>query len=75
MKYDYSKLLGKITEKYGNNGNFAAKMGLSEKTISLKLNNKTDFKQDEIIKASKLLDISPTDLHIYFFTEKVKKTQ
>lgn len=73
MEYDYSKLLGRITEKYGNNGNFACKMGLSERTISLKLNNKIDFKQNEIIKAKKLLEISDEELHNYFFKEKVQQ--
>ena len=39
MPYDYSKLNGRIVEKCGTQANFAEMMGLSERTISLKLNN------------------------------------
>ena len=51
MAYDYSKLNGRIVEKCGTRANFAEMMGLSERTISLKLNNKISFKQPEIQKA------------------------
>lgn len=70
--YDYSKLQGKIVEKFKNNGNFATKMGLSERTISLKINNKVDFKQNEITKACKLLNIPNSKINDYFFTKIVQ---
>lgn len=72
MLYDYSKLLGRITEKFGNSGTFAQKMELSERTMSLKLNNKVDFKQSEIKKAGELLEIPFNEIEAYFFTEKVQ---
>lgn len=68
--YDYSKLLGKIIEKFGNKSNFASKMKLSERTISLKLNNKVEFKQKEIVNACELLDIPIEQMYIYFFMER-----
>lgn len=71
--YDYSKLQGKIVEKFKNNGNFAVKMGLSERTISLKINNKVDFKQNEITKACELLNIPNSKINDYFFTKFVQK--
>ncbi|OTP10403.1 hypothetical protein A5844_002103 [Enterococcus sp. 10A9_DIV0425] len=72
MCYDYSSLLGKIVEKYGTQFNFAIAMGLSERSISLKLNDKVPWKDNEIMKASKLLDLDMTDIHKYFFKEKVQ---
>lgn len=72
--YDYSKLQGKIIEKYNNNYIFAEKMNLSERTMSLKLNNKVDFKQKEIIKACKLLKIPNKEISDYFFKKKVQKS-
>ena len=44
MAYNYSKLLGKITEKFGTQGNFAKSMNISERSLSLKLTNKVPFK-------------------------------
>ena len=40
MPYNYSKLLGRIVECCGTQANFAEKIGLSERTVSLKLNGK-----------------------------------
>ncbi|QDK70320.1 DUF739 family protein [Lactococcus protaetiae] len=71
MSYDYSALLGKITEKYGTQYNFSIAMGLSERSISLKLNDKVNWKDDEIIKAISVLGIEPKDIPKYFFTTKV----
>ena len=38
MAYDYAKLNGRIIEKCGTQAVFAERMGLSERTVSLKLN-------------------------------------
>lgn len=67
MAYDYSKLLGRIVEKYGTQGNFARAMGMSERSLSLKVTNKVPFKQPEITKASSLLGINDADIPSYFF--------
>lgn len=47
-------------------------MGLSERTISLKLNNKVAFKQPEIQKALPILGLTESDIQAYFFTLKVQ---
>ncbi len=68
MAYDYSKLLGRIIEKYGSQANFSGgAMGLSERSLSLKLNSKVGFKQDEIAKACSLLGLTAIDIPEYFF--------
>lgn len=72
MSYDYSKLKGRIVEKCGNQTKFAENIGLSERTISLKLNNINYWKQNEISKACKILDINESDIKQYFFNLKVQ---
>lgn len=67
MAFDFSKLLGKITENYGTQYNFAKAMGLSEHSLSVKLNNKVPWKTTEIVKAMELLNIDSSDVSAYFF--------
>lgn len=73
MAYDYSKLRGKIVEKYDTQSRFSGAMGMSERSLSLKLNGKRPFKQQEISTACKLLDICEDDIPIYFFTLEVQR--
>lgn len=68
MPYNYAKLLGRIVEKVGTQGNFSEKMGLSERSISLKLNGKVSWKQSEIAKACEVLEIDSVDIPAYFFS-------
>lgn len=72
MLYDYRKLIGRIIEICGTQANFSKKMGLSERSISYKLNNKVPFKQSEIQKALEVLEIAPQDIEVYFFKSKVQ---
>ncbi|MYY95271.1 DUF739 family protein [Ligilactobacillus salivarius] len=74
MSYDYSKLLGKIVEKCGTQLIFSERMGLSERTISLKLNRKVPWKDTEIVKAAEILEIPSNEIVEYFFKIKVHKT-
>lgn len=67
MNYNYSKLRGKIIEVFTTLGEFSKAMGWSERTNGLKLNGKVEWKQGEIITASRLLGINPEDIDIYFF--------
>lgn len=70
--YDYGKLNGRIVEKFKTQAVFAEKMGLSERTISLKLNNKIAWKQSEIQKAVEILEIPDEEIQVYFFTKEVQ---
>lgn len=72
MIYDYSKLLGRIVEKVGTQARFAEMLGRSERTISLKLNNKISWTQEEMLKACEILKINLTDIHLYFFARIVQ---
>nr|DAM64551.1 MAG TPA: Protein of unknown function (DUF739) [Caudoviricetes sp.] len=68
MAYNYRKLLGKIIEVFSTQANFAKKIGLSERSLSLKLNGKVDWKQSEIVRAIALLGIDKSEIDVYFFT-------
>lgn len=72
MQYDYRKLLGKITEVMGTQAKFAEALGLSEHTVSKKLNGLVEFRQREIAKACEILSIEPEDIPQYFFALKVQ---
>ena len=72
MAFNYDKLRGRIVEKFGTQGRFAKALGVSERTLSLKLNNKIFFSQDEIAKISKLLNITLDEIQDYFFMSKVQ---
>lgn len=71
MSFDYSKLRGKIKEVFGTQEHFANAMGMSNTSVSLKLNNQREWTQREIDKAAKLLDIEDYEITLYFFTLKV----
>ena len=71
MAYDYSKLRGRIVEKFGTNKAFASEVGSSEIHISNILNNKSELTRSNIIKWAKALSIPNNEIGIYFFTIKV----
>jgi hypothetical protein len=72
MSFDYSKLDGRITEIFSTRGAFAKQMGISERTLSLKMNGKIQWKQEEIHNACGLLKIKVSEIPIYFFTLNVQ---
>lgn len=75
MSFDYQRLKGKIVEKYNKQSDFARAMQMSERTLSLKMNGKVAWKQTEIMKAIKLLDLKDSDIQPYFFVIKVQNIE
>lgn len=77
MKFDYSKLLGRIVEKFGSQRAFAEACGFSENTISKKLSGQMAITTKDIINWSSkdLLDIEVTKIPEYFFTPKVQDVE
>lgn len=71
MIYDYSKLLGKIREKYGTQDKFADALKLGRVSLSMSLNSKREFSQGEIDASIDLLGLEKRDIPEYFFTIKV----
>ena len=48
MSYNYSALLGKIVEVFGTQAKFAEALGVSEHTVSLRLNGKRQAFYDAV---------------------------
>ena len=74
MVFDFSKLRGRIVEKFGSCAAFAAAVGLPESSISARLNNRIMIDSDEIMAWSQpdVLDIPAEEIHVYFLTPKVR---
>ncbi len=71
----HAKLRGKIKEVFETQDAFAEAMGMDRSTMSLKLNDKSNWTSDEIVRACDLLGISCERLHLYFFSAKVLKSR
>lgn len=70
MAFDFSKLRGRIVEKYGSCDRFAQAMGRSKGWIHYRLSNVVAWRSEEIREAAALLDIAPEEIHLYFLTPK-----
>ena len=75
VKFDYSKLIGRIIEKFGSRKAFAEACGFSENTISKKLSGKMGITIDDMVEWSspELLDIATSEYPEYFFAIKVQE--
>ncbi|MBE6618410.1 MAG: DUF739 family protein [Ruminococcaceae bacterium] len=67
MKFNYSKLLGRIKECGLTQEQLAKAIGISKATLSAKLNNKFNFDTAEMIAICKVLNIPTSEIHEYFF--------
>lgn len=72
MSFDYRKLKGAIIEKYNSQSAFAKEIGISERTLSLKMNGKIAWRQPEIVQAIKALNLTTDDIQEYFLKKKFK---
>ena len=75
MKFNYSKLRGKIKEVFNTQEKFAREMDISTTTLSAKLNNKIQLSQSEIEKTVELLKIDKEDIPVYFFDVEVQEVE
>lgn len=73
MVFDFSKLRGRIIEKYGRYEALAESIGMSKAQLSDRLNNKVSFKPEEVYTMSRkdILDIPCAEIPRYFLTPKV----
>ena len=72
--FDYSKLRGRIVEKFGTMSAFADYIGISEVALSRKLNNKVAISRDDMISWSKALDVSVDEYGAFYFVQKSNET-
>lgn len=75
LAFDYSKLRGKIKEVFGTQDKFAKALGISGATLSLKLNNISEFTQQEMAASMRLLHEPARSVDKYFFASLVRKTE
>ncbi|MBE5881222.1 MAG: DUF739 family protein [Lachnospiraceae bacterium] len=68
----YAKLKGKIKEVYNTQKAFAEAMEMSESAVGQRLSGITQWKPEEMAKACDLLGIPMTEIHLYFFNQKVQ---
>lgn len=67
MRYNYSKLLGRIKECGLTQETLASAIGKNKSTISAKLNGRYPFTAKDIDDICKVLNISNEDIGVYFF--------
>ena len=67
MKFNYSKLLGKIRECGLTQAELAKAVGMSKTTLSAKLNNQFCFNAREMYAICEKLNIPITEISEYFF--------
>lgn len=70
-QYDYGKLLGRMKEQGYTQATLAKELGISECSLNFSLNNKRNFKQDEILNAIKALSLPVSCIEEYFFARKL----
>ena len=70
IKYDYSKLRGKIREAFQTESSFAKKLGISKQGLSSKLNGRLNFNLHEISRMSLIFKFREEEMFEYFFRRK-----
>lgn len=73
--FDYSKLKEQIQDDGYTLKQFSKLINISYYSLYKKLRNIVPFTQTEIVRICKVLNINPSEITNYFFTEKVEKTQ
>ena len=58
IEINYMYLKDHIQRQFGRRSEFAKQLGISNQELSNKLNNKSSFTQQQIIKAKELLKLS-----------------
>lgn len=71
MAREYQKLRARIVELFGSQGAFSKEIGLSEQSLTAKLNGKRQFSQTDIVRWSNALKIEADEVGEYFFAYKL----
>ena len=75
MKFNHSKLLGRIKECGFTQEKLAEAIGISKTTLSGKLNNQFSFTTKEMLAICKVLDIPLHEINEYFFAVEVQNSE
>lgn len=71
MKFNHSKLLGRIREYGFTQAELAKAIGMSKATLSSKLNNQFYFTAKEMYAIGEVLNIPTSEFSEYFFALQV----
>ena len=69
MKFNHSKLLGRMREYGFTQESLAKIIGINESTLNAKLNGKNYFTTPEIVKIARALDIPNEEIGVYFYAQ------
>ncbi len=72
MAKDFSKLIGRIYEKFGTRTAFCAAIGKNPDWLSRRLNGLIEFDADDMVLVIGPLEIDPQEIHTYFFVPNVR---
>lgn len=75
LEFDYSKLKGRITEKFGSYKNLVPHLSYGESSLSAKLNNNSRFSQPDMLELANVLEIDDKSFAAYFFKLRVRKNE
>ena len=64
--FDYTKLKVAIKNKYRSQKAFACALGISYVSLNQRLNNHLPWRNDEVLRACRLLNIPIEISHLYF---------
>ena len=67
MKFDYSKLLGRMREYGYTQEKLSKAIGIDASTLNSRLSNKSYFRQTEIDAICRVLDVSNAEIGAYFY--------
>ena len=74
VPYDYTKLRGRIKERFGTETAFAKAVYMNRTSLSLRLTGLREFTQGQILLFANALEIPYCLIGDYFFTIKHSKT-
>ena len=70
VQFDYSRLRGRIVERYGTLRAFVNELPIGSVAFTQKMKGRVAFKNDEIITMAEKLDIGKNEIPDYFFCLK-----
>ena len=71
MVFDYSKLKGRIIEKFGTVSAFAESMGYAQSGLYISIKHGKPISSKRIIEMTDALEIESKDVGEFFYTPKV----
>ena len=73
VQFDYSELSKRINTVLGSQGKYADALHLGRTSVNEGLNNKREWKQQEMIASANILGFPVSEIPKYFFAPKVQK--